>query len=54
MRLPLTESRMLKVVFRRDEKVKLAQALDELGTQSIEAGMPRANVLRVLTVAQAK
>jgi len=28
------------VVFRRDEKVKLAQALDELGIHSIEAGMP--------------
>jgi methanogen homocitrate synthase len=28
------------VVFRKDEKVKLAQALDELGIHIIEAGMP--------------
>lgn len=28
------------LVFRKDEKIKIAQALDELGVQRIEAGMP--------------
>lgn len=28
------------LVFRKDEKIKMAQALDELGVQRIEAGMP--------------